>query len=74
VSAFLYVRPIFNLLTKLPSSKVLLVLCEAVTSKKDDQSLRDLQDYLEARLLLLKNIPVCIPVPPARLFVIVIGC
>jgi neurofibromin 1 len=42
------------------SSNVLLTLCEAVTSKKDDQSLRDLQDYLEARLLILKNIPVCL--------------
>lgn len=40
------------------SSKVLLTLCEHVTSKKDDHSLRDLQDYLEARLLILKNIPV----------------
>lgn len=74
MSAFLYARPISNLLTKLPSSKVLLTLCEAVTSKKDDQSLRDLQDYLEARFLLLKNIPVCISVPPVMLFVIVIGC
>lgn len=41
------------------SSKVLLTLCESVTYKKDDQSLRDLQEYLEARLLILKNIPVC---------------
>ena len=41
------------------SSKVLLTLCEHVTSRKDDQSLRELQDYLEARLLILKNIPVC---------------
>ncbi|RKK15330.1 Neurofibromin [Fusarium oxysporum] len=45
------------------SSKVLLALCESVTSKKDDQSLRDLQDYLEARLLLLKNIPELAKVP-----------
>ncbi|KAM0349272.1 hypothetical protein ACHAPU_003681 [Fusarium lateritium] len=45
------------------SSKVLLTLCESVTSKKDDQSLRDLQDYLEARLLLLKNIPELAKVP-----------
>ncbi|KAM0278007.1 hypothetical protein ACHAO9_012333, partial [Fusarium lateritium] len=45
------------------SSKVLLTLCEAVTSKKDDQSLRDLQDYLEARLLILKNIPELAKVP-----------
>ncbi|KAJ4125593.1 Ras GTPase activating protein ira2 [Fusarium equiseti] len=45
------------------SSKVLLTLCEHVTSRKDDQSLRDLQDYLEARLLILKNIPELAKVP-----------
>ncbi|RGP58813.1 neurofibromin 1 [Fusarium longipes] len=45
------------------SSKVLLALCESVTSKKDDQSLRDLQEYLEARLLILKNIPELAKVP-----------
>ncbi|KAM0500154.1 hypothetical protein ACHAP8_005294 [Fusarium lateritium] len=45
------------------SSKVLLSLCESVTYKKDDQSLRDLQEYLEARLLILKNIPELAKVP-----------
>ncbi|CAF3480713.1 unnamed protein product [Fusarium graminearum] len=45
------------------SSKVLLTLCESVTYKKDDQSLRDLQEYLEARLLILKNIPELAKVP-----------
>jgi hypothetical protein len=70
----LNIRSILNPLTKLPSSKVLLALCESVTSKKDDQSLRDLQDYLEARLLLLKNIPVCNSAPLVMLFVIVMGC
>lgn len=40
------------------SSKVLLNLCESITFQKDEQGLTELQEYLEARLLLLKHIPV----------------
>ncbi|KAI8668992.1 Ras-GAP domain-containing protein [Fusarium keratoplasticum] len=45
------------------SSKVLLNLCESITFQKDEQGLLELQEYLEARLLLLKHVPELAEVP-----------
>lgn len=41
------------------SSQVLLGLCDRLASYKGHAELVTLQEYLEARLLLLKHIPVC---------------
>ena len=49
---------LFLIIDKTCSSKVLLNLCESITFQKDEQGLLELQEYLEARLLLLKHIPV----------------
>ncbi|KAH6971880.1 hypothetical protein BKA56DRAFT_677938 [Ilyonectria sp. MPI-CAGE-AT-0026] len=45
------------------SSKVLLGLCERIALQKDDQGLVALQEYLEARLLLLKHMPELAEIP-----------
>lgn len=53
------IRFLYLIIDKTCSSKVLLNLCESITFQKDEQGLLELQEYLEARLLLLKHIPVC---------------
>ncbi|KAH7134832.1 hypothetical protein B0J13DRAFT_597650 [Dactylonectria estremocensis] len=45
------------------SSKVLLGLCERIALNKDDQGLIALQEYLKARLLLLKHMPELAEIP-----------
>ncbi|KAF7549990.1 hypothetical protein G7Z17_g6012 [Cylindrodendrum hubeiense] len=45
------------------SSKVLLGLCERIALQKDDQGLVALQEYLKARLLLLKHMPELAEIP-----------